>query len=144
MAQYEELTRQFHAENFDADFITDMALNAEMKYINLNTCHHDLFCLFDRKYTNFNSINSPSKRDLAAELADHQKKKELGFASIICTAEIGDIHMHPTITVGAEDFIATELKWKKKTDKPIEICDTHQPHQWFYNKAFDGKHKSSD
>jgi len=79
VAQYEELTRQFRADKFDADFITDMALSAEIKYINLTNRHHDGFCLSDSKYTDFKSTNAPSKRDLVAELANQCQKKGLGF-----------------------------------------------------------------
>jgi alpha-L-fucosidase len=77
--EYEKLASKFTAEKFDADFITDLALDAGMKYINLTTRHHDSFCLFDSKYTDFKSTNSPAKRDLVAELSEQCQKKRLGF-----------------------------------------------------------------
>jgi alpha-L-fucosidase len=46
--------------------------------------------------------------------------------------------------LGTEDFLAPERNWKKESTKPLEICDTLQPRQWFYNKSLDGKHKSPD
>ena len=79
VTEYEKLADKFTAEKFDADFITDMVLEAGMKYINLTTRHHDSFCLFDSKYTNFNSTNSPAKRDLVAELSEQCQQKGLGF-----------------------------------------------------------------
>ena len=45
---------------------------------------------------------------------------------------------------GTEDFLAPERKWKEKSAKPLEICDTLQPRQWFYSKSLDGKHKTAD
>ncbi|TLX74359.1 alpha-L-fucosidase precursor [Labilibacter sediminis] len=77
--EYEKLSAQFTAKKFDADFITDMALDAGMKYINLTTRHHDSFCLFDSGFTNFKSTNSPAKRDLVAELSEQCQQKGLGF-----------------------------------------------------------------
>ncbi len=77
--EYAKLKDEFTAEKFDADFITDMALDAGMKYINITTRHHDSFCLFDSKYTEFKSTNSPAKRDLVAELAEQCRRKKLGF-----------------------------------------------------------------
>jgi len=77
--EYEKLSDRFSAEKFDADFITDMVLKAGMKYINLTTRHHDSFCLFDSKYTNFKSTNSAAKRDLVAELSEQCQQKGLGF-----------------------------------------------------------------
>jgi len=77
--QYEKLADRFTAEKFDADFTTDMALDAGMKYINITTQHHDSFCLFDSKYTDFKSTNTPAKRDLVGELAEQCRQKGLGF-----------------------------------------------------------------
>ncbi len=79
VSDYEKLADKFTAENFDADFITDLALSAGMKYINITTRHHDSFCLFDSEYTDFKSTNSPAKRDLVAELAEQCQKKGLGL-----------------------------------------------------------------
>ncbi|MDO6792076.1 alpha-L-fucosidase [Tamlana sp. 1_MG-2023] len=77
--EYAKLADKFTAENFDADFITDLAVDAGMKYINITTRHHDGFCLFDTEYTDFKSTNSAAKRDLVAELAEQCQKKGLGI-----------------------------------------------------------------
>ncbi len=79
LSEYEKLTEAFTAENFDADFITDMALDAHMKYINITTRHHDSFCLWDTKQSDFKSTDSAAKRDLVAELAESCRKKGLGL-----------------------------------------------------------------
>ena len=79
IAEYAKLKDDFTAENFDADFITDLALEANMKYVNITTRHHDSFCLFDSKYTDFKSTNSPAKRDLIQELSQQCQKKGLGL-----------------------------------------------------------------
>jgi len=79
LAEYEKLTEKFTADKFDADFITDMALKAEMKYINITTRHHDSFCLWDTKQSDFKSTNSAAKRDLVGELAEQCRKKGLGL-----------------------------------------------------------------
>jgi alpha-L-fucosidase len=79
VAEYAKLKDKFTAEKFDADNITDIALAAGMKYVNLTTKHHDGFCLFKTKETDFNSVNSPAKRDLIAELAEACRQKGLGL-----------------------------------------------------------------
>ena len=78
VAEYEKLTEQFTAHNFDADYITDLALKAGMKYINLTTCHHEGFCLWDSKIEPFNSMNAAG-RDLVKELSEACDRKGLGF-----------------------------------------------------------------
>jgi len=75
--EYEKLPEQFKPEKFDADLITDLALEAGMKYINLTSKHHDGFCLFGSKNDTWNSM-AAAKRDLCAELADQCRKKGLG------------------------------------------------------------------
>lgn len=77
VAEYAKLKNQFTAKKFNADFITDLALEAGMKYINITTRHHDSFCLWDTKYSDFKSTNSPAKRDLVAELSEQCNKKGL-------------------------------------------------------------------
>jgi len=77
--EYSRLKDGFTAERFDADFITDLALEAEMKYVNITTMHHDGFCLFNTKETDFTSVNSPAGRDLVAELAEQCHDKGLGL-----------------------------------------------------------------
>ena len=77
--EYAKLADRFTAEHFDADFVTDMALEAGMKYVNITTRHHDSFCLFDSKHTDFKSTNTPAKRDLVGELAEQCQQKGLGF-----------------------------------------------------------------
>ncbi len=79
VAEYAKLKEKFTAEKFDADFIADLAVAAQMRYVNITTRHHDCFCLFATKQTDFNSVNSPAKRDLVGELAVACRKKGLGL-----------------------------------------------------------------
>ncbi|MEI6680869.1 MAG: alpha-L-fucosidase, partial [Mariniphaga sp.] len=79
VAEYAKLKEQFTASKFDADFITDLALEGGMKYINITTRHHDGFCLWDTQFSDFKSTNSPAKRDLVAELSEQCNKKGLGL-----------------------------------------------------------------
>jgi len=79
IAEYAHLKDRFTAEAFDVDAITDLALAAGMRYVNLTTRHHDSFCLFRTKETDFQSLTSPAKRDLVGDLADACRKKGLGL-----------------------------------------------------------------
>jgi len=79
VAQYARLKDRFTAAKFDADAITDLALAAEMRYVNITTRHHDSFCLFATRQTDFHAVNSPARRDLVRELAQACRKKGLGL-----------------------------------------------------------------
>lgn len=77
--EYEKLKKQFTAKDFDADFISDLVLEAGMKYLNLVVKHHDSFCLWDTGFSNFKSTNSPAKRDLLAEVSEQCSKKGIAL-----------------------------------------------------------------
>lgn len=79
VTEYEKLKEQFTAAKFDADFITDLACAAGMRYVTLTSRHHDSFCLFDSKFSDYTSANSPAKRDLVGELAEQCRRKGLGL-----------------------------------------------------------------
>jgi len=79
VGEYEKLKYQFTAEHFDTDFLTDLALEAGMKYVTMVTMHHDGFCLFRTQQTDFNSLNSAAHRDLLGELAEQCHRKGLGL-----------------------------------------------------------------
>jgi len=79
VSEYAKLKDTFTAEHFDADIITDIAIKGGMKYITITSKHHDGFCLFETKATNFNVLNSPCGRDLIKELYEACERKGLGL-----------------------------------------------------------------
>ncbi len=66
---YDSLAGRFNPVHFDADAWVRMAKDAGMKYIVITTKHHDGFCLFDSKYTDFDIMSTPFRRDIMKELA---------------------------------------------------------------------------
>jgi len=79
IAEYEKLADSFDPSGFDADFITDLACEGGMKYVNLTSCHHEGFCLWDCKTEpHYNSMKFAG-RDLVRELGEQCDKKGLGF-----------------------------------------------------------------
>lgn len=79
VAEYEKKMQRFTAGKFDANFIADLAMEAGMKYIILVTKHCEGFCLWDTKFTDFNSVKSAAKRDLVAEMVTACNQRGLGF-----------------------------------------------------------------
>ncbi len=67
---YVKLIDKFNPVNFEPDAWLDLAEQAGMEYICLTTKHHDGFCLWDTKQTDFNIMNAPYGKDIVAELAD--------------------------------------------------------------------------
>lgn len=65
--EYARLADQFTGEGFNADALAAAAKSAGMKYMVLTARHHDGFCLWDSKVSEFKSTNTPAKRDFIAE-----------------------------------------------------------------------------
>jgi alpha-L-fucosidase len=57
----------FKAENYDPISWAELAKKAGMKYIIFTTRHHDGFCLWNTKTTDYNSVCLGPKQDLVAE-----------------------------------------------------------------------------
>jgi len=74
-----DLKNKFTAEKFDADKIADLAVKAEMKYVNFTTKHLGGLYMYKTSVSNFTSLDAPAKRDLVGELAEACKKKNLGL-----------------------------------------------------------------
>lgn len=79
--EYALLTHTFNPVNFDAEHIVKTAKAAGMKYLVITTKHHEGFCLWDSKYTNFDVANTPFKRDILAELSASCKKHGVRFGT---------------------------------------------------------------
>ncbi|MDO4695607.1 alpha-L-fucosidase [Porphyromonas sp.] len=77
---YEAYAREFTATNFAADTIVALAKRAGMRSVVMTAKHHDGFCLFDTKTTDYNSFDgAPAKRDLIKELSEACHRNGLGF-----------------------------------------------------------------
>ncbi len=125
VSEYAKLKELFTAENFNADKITDIAIEAGMKYITITSKHHDGFCLFETKATDFNVMNSPAKRDLIKELYIACEKKKLG---LFLYYSYGADWKHPYFYPGESGwenarpaYSDHQPEYKYKTDEDFKI-----------------------
>ena len=65
--QYKIYFDEFDPDLFDPKTWARQAKAAGMKYAVLTTKHHEGFCLFDSKYTDYKAPNTAAKRDLVRE-----------------------------------------------------------------------------
>ena len=79
--KYDALCNQFNPTEFNADEWVAIAKAAGIKYIVFVTKHHDGFCLWDTKLSDYNIMNTPFKRDVVKELADACKKADIAFGA---------------------------------------------------------------
>ena len=84
--EYDNLYKEFNPVKFNALEWVQTAKAAGMKYIVFTSKHHDGFCNWDTKYTDYNIMNTPFKRDVMKELSEACNKEgiALGFYHSTC------------------------------------------------------------
>lgn len=75
--KYEDFIPMWKAENWNPGQWADIFRKAGAKYVVLTTKHHDGFCLFPSKYTDFHTGAMGPKRDITGELTDAVRKAGL-------------------------------------------------------------------
>ncbi|MBS1590847.1 MAG: alpha-L-fucosidase [Bacteroidetes bacterium] len=72
---YTRLKDFFNPIEFNAHNWVKLAKDAGMQYITLITRHHDGFSMWNTKYSDFNIMNTPYKKDIVKEIADECHKQ---------------------------------------------------------------------
>jgi alpha-L-fucosidase len=65
--QYQPYFNIFNPDLYNPNAWAQKAKAAGMKYAVLTTKHHEGFCLFDSKFTDYKATNTPARRDLVKE-----------------------------------------------------------------------------
>ena len=69
-AKYDKYFKYFDPDLYDAREWARQAKAAGMKYAVFTTKHHEGFCMWDSKYTDYKCTNTPAGRDLVREYVD--------------------------------------------------------------------------
>lgn len=75
--KYEDFIPMWKAEKWNPAEWADIFKEAGARYVVLTTKHHDGFCLFPSKYTDFNSAKMGPGRNITGELTDAVRKAGL-------------------------------------------------------------------
>ncbi len=76
-AQYEKYFKHFDPDLYDPNLWATAAAGAGMKYFVITTKHHEGFCLWDSKVTDYKVTNTPYGRDLLHPMVDAFRGKGL-------------------------------------------------------------------
>ncbi len=71
---YEGLAKEFNPVDYDPEKWVLLAKKAGMKYICITAKHHDGFCMWDTKYTDYNIMNTPYGKDVLKMLSEACQK----------------------------------------------------------------------
>ncbi len=91
--QYFDLNKTFNPVRFDPERWADIAKEAGTKYLLFTTKHHDGFCMWDSKYSDY-KVTAPDcpfhtnrHADICAHLFEAFRKKELGVIAYFSKAD---------------------------------------------------------
>lgn len=85
---YMQLCKEWNPVNFNADEWVSIAKNTGMKYIVFVPKHHDGFCLWDTKATDFNIMNTPYGKDICKQLSEACEKQGIAFCTYYSIADL--------------------------------------------------------
>lgn len=79
--QYQKYFDHFNPDLYNPKEWAKKAKGAGMKYVVLTTKHHEGFCLFDSKYTDYKATNTPCGKDLIKEYVEALRAEglKIGF-----------------------------------------------------------------
>lgn len=107
---YNKYFELFDPDLYDPVAWAKMAREAGMKYAVITVKHHDGFCLFDSKFTDFKAPNTPAGRDLIREWVDAFRAEGLriGFYYSMIDWHHPNYtidHVHPHNPASDEEYI---------------------------------------
>ena len=76
---FNELPKTFDPESFNPGAWAKAARMAGMKYVVFTTKHHNGFCMFNTKTTDFNIMNTPYGKDITKKVVDAFRKEGLAI-----------------------------------------------------------------
>ena len=76
-AEYVKLAEKWNPVKFDPERWLDLLEEAGMRYLTVTAKHHDGFCLFDSKLTDFNSARTPYGKDIIGMLSQACQKRKI-------------------------------------------------------------------
>jgi alpha-L-fucosidase len=133
-AEYDSLYKEFNPVLFNADSWVKAAKDAGMKYLTITAKHHDGFCLWPTKFTDYNIMNSPFKRDVVGELAKSCKKYGIKFCIYYTVLDWYDLR-YPvrndgTKTIDPKGDMVKFVQYMK--DQLKELITNYDPYMlWF-------------
>ena len=158
--KYEDFIPMWKAENWNPDEWAQIFKMAGAQYVVLTTKHHDGFCLFPSKYTDFNSVKMGPERDITGELTDAVRsagiRMGLYYSGLIDWQfandpifDDDDLFGTASPTYAYADFSYNQMKelidkyepsvlwndigWPKQSEEAMPYLFAH-----YYNKVIDG------
>jgi alpha-L-fucosidase len=103
-ADYRQLPSRFNPVKFDPVAFVRLARAAGQKYIVFTTKHHDGFCMFDSRYTNYKITKTPYGKDIVAQLAKACQDEGMPLGFYYSPPDMNHPAYRDTTKLSAENF----------------------------------------
>jgi alpha-L-fucosidase len=85
--EYDSLYKRWNPDKFNAREWIQVVKQTGARYVVFLLKHHDGFCLWDTRETDYNIMNGPLKRDVAKEIAAACREEGIGFFPYYSTCD---------------------------------------------------------
>ena len=128
---YARAAEHFSAEQWDADSIAVLAKNTGMDAIVFTSKHHDGFCMYNSKETDFNIMNTPFGRDALKELSQACKRHGLNLGIYFSLIDWHYPPAYPISSHNADPITPEHHEYNKRQVK--ELLENYGPvsELWF-------------
>lgn len=117
---YGNSANNFNPLNWNPDEIVALANNAGMKSIVLTSKHHDGFCMYHSKYTDFNIVDAtPYGKDLMKDLVDACKRGGIDFGVYYSLIDWHYPHGYPISSHNADPLTDEHYQFNLKQVEEI-------------------------
>jgi alpha-L-fucosidase len=138
---YSQFSGLWKAKAWDPSQWADLFAQAGAEYVVLTTKHHDGFCLWPSKYTDYNSVRLGPKRDIMGELTRAVRRRGLRMGAYYSGLldwngstepifdEVGLRNLYP-MTFGYADYAYSQV---------MELIDLYEPSVLWNDIGWPGK-----
>ena len=117
---YGNTANNFNPSNWNPDEIVALAKNAGMKSIVFTSKHHDGFCMYHSKYTDFNIVDAtPYGKDLMKDLVDACKRGGIDFGVYYSLIDWHYPHGYPISSHNADPLTDEHYQFSLKQVEEI-------------------------
>jgi|LSQX01.2.fsa_nt_gb alpha-L-fucosidase len=117
---YGETANEFNPLKWNPDSVVSLAKQAGMKSIIFTSKHHDGFCMYHSRYTEFNIVDAtPYSRDLMKELADACRRGGIGFGVYYSLIDWHYPHAYPISSHNADPLTDEHYEFNMKQIEEI-------------------------
>ena len=121
---YANSANYFNPVDWNPDAVVEMAKKAGMKSIVFTSKHHDGFCMYHSRYTDFNIVDStPYGKDLMKELSDACKRGGIDFGVYFSLIDWHYPHGYPISSHNADAL--TEHHYQHNLKQVEEIMQNY-------------------